>query len=196
MHSGKQGICRGVGMNVGWQRGRDVAVQVGCDVFATRRLVEQGFRGLSAGDFFHLREHWSVVIRGLFLYTRSRKHFTPADVKVVCVDVLYVGNGGVVGEGLNILHIAKQIANHFVPLFPAVSRGGLAGSAEVSERPPVKGVICFDGVREDHVVPLQHLPADWWVVCRFQRVWQLMLLQDARAHRTACPVQLQHLPVH
>ena len=110
--------------------------------------MEHEFGGIPPGDFLDHRGHWSVTIRGLSLYNHGQTHFTPADFKFVCLDLLYVGNGDVAGEGPNILHIARENANHFVPLFHAASLGGWAGSTEVSESLRAKGVTCPKGVQE------------------------------------------------
>ena len=36
--------------------------------------------------------------------------------RIVCVDLSYIGNGSVVGEGPREVIIARENANHFIPL--------------------------------------------------------------------------------
>ena len=94
-----------------------VAGGVDCDVQRVRDCIEREFRNVVPGEFLDLQEHWSAVIRWLAWFNENDATFHPDDFKVVCVDLLYIGNGDVVGGGAQTLHIARENANHFVPLF-------------------------------------------------------------------------------
>ena len=61
-----------------------------------------------------LEQHWEDVVRGIAEFTGEA--LDPEDYKVVCIDVLYLGSGDVAGNGATKIYIARQNANHFVPL--------------------------------------------------------------------------------
>jgi len=59
-------------------------------------------------SYLELQHHWQAVVRLL--------GGDPASFRVACVDLRYRGHGDVVGQGSQTLYIAREGANHFVPL--------------------------------------------------------------------------------
>ena len=140
-------FLKGARMRANWQRGRDVVVKVDgssfhigsasggnmnclidtlrqvvaggvdCNVQAVRDRIEREFHDVRPGDFLDLQQHWRAVIAWLARLNENGASFRADDFKVVCVDLLYIGNGDVDGCGTQTLHLARENANHFVPLF-------------------------------------------------------------------------------
>ena len=82
------------------------------------------------GDFLELQHHWKDVIDLLFRYDEMDLPLSPSggrswsDIhKVVCFDMMHLGQGDVVGFGGRQLVIARQNENHFVPLIPCRRQG-------------------------------------------------------------------------
>ena len=71
---------------------------------------------MTESNFLELEHHWQHVIH--FLGTVSHKSFDPDHYRVACIDLAFPGNGDVVGTGATMLYIARDNANHFVPLIP------------------------------------------------------------------------------
>ena len=65
------------------------------------------YHGLAALD--------AILQHGCHLDPGASKGYT-----IVCVDMVCMGNGDVLGEGSTELYIARVGGNHFVPLFAAV----------------------------------------------------------------------------
>ena len=85
------------------------------DVRAVRDLLQQRHRRLILRDYLELELHWRDVIEGIGLVMGL--NLTPESFRIICVDALHLGNGDVEGTGARTLYIARQNANHFVPLF-------------------------------------------------------------------------------
>ena len=66
-----------------------------------------------------LQHHWRDVMFG-FAHVIGEE-FLPSTCKNVCVDATFIGNGDVKGNGARTLYIARQNANHFVPVLNAAS---------------------------------------------------------------------------
>ena len=91
-----------------------------CDVGRVRSLVQRSNPHLIFGDYMELQHHWRDVIRCIGVVLGM--NLTPQDFSIICVDALHVGHGDREGTGTRTLYIARQNANHFVPLFHC-SRG-------------------------------------------------------------------------
>ncbi len=93
-------------------------LQLECDVRAVRQFVQDRHQTLVRGDYLELQYHWKDVIAGLAHVTGG--DFVPRSYRIVCIDAMFVGNGDVEPpnprEGATTLYIARQDANHFVPL--------------------------------------------------------------------------------
>ena len=85
-----------------------------CDIIAVRAFVQERHAGLIQGAYLELEHHWRDVMDGFAEFVGG--DFMPANYKIICVDANFIGNGDVEGEGATILYIARQNANHFVPL--------------------------------------------------------------------------------
>ena len=85
-----------------------------CDIGAVREYVHSQDPNLVLGDYLELQHHWQYVLRGFAFVLDS--DISPSNYKIVCVDATYIGNGDVEGDGAIVLYIARQNANHFVPL--------------------------------------------------------------------------------
>ena len=111
-----------------------------CDIREVRAFVQARVRArrdkLLLGGYLELQHHWEDVIFGL-AHVAGRE-FLPSAYKIVCVDVTFIGHGDTEGTGANILYIARQNANHFVPLVrsdvmgddDAVSSGSSSSGAD------------------------------------------------------------------
>ena len=95
-----------------------------CDIGAVRAYVQAQHASLVHRDYLELQHHWRDVILG-FAHVIGEE-FLPSTYKIVCVDATFIGNGDVEGNGARTLYIARQSANHFVPLLNAapVDEGG------------------------------------------------------------------------
>ena len=89
-------------------------LHVECDVRAVRAFVQARHPDLVLGDYLELQHHWRDVINGLA--HSVGQDFAATSFKIVCVDAMFIGNGDVEGNGSTPLYIARQNANHFVPL--------------------------------------------------------------------------------
>mgnify|MGYP006899618366 CR=1 FL=1 len=107
-----------------------------CDIGAVREYVQAQHGSLVRGDFLELQAHWRSVIKG-FAELMDDDFLTPLTYQIVCVDATFIGNGDVEGVGAQILYIARQNANHFVPLIRAEileeSEPEFCGSSSASE---------------------------------------------------------------
>ena len=87
---------------------------------AVRQLMQQAFPSgphrVTSSNFLELQHHWRHVVQ--HLGTASGGVLNPVRFRVVCIDMAFPGNGDVEGDGPMTLHIAREHANHFVPLFP------------------------------------------------------------------------------
>ena len=89
-------------------------LHVECDVRVVRAFVQARHPNLVLGDYLELQLHWRDVINGLA--HSVGQDFAATSFKIVCVDAMFIGNGDVEGNGSTPLYIARQNANHFVPL--------------------------------------------------------------------------------
>ena len=103
-----------------------------CDTRAVRNYVQARHSNLVLGDFLEFQQHWRDVLSGLGHV--AGRNIDPSVYKVVCVDAQFIGNGDVEGNGVNILYIARQNANHFVPLLRR-NAGEDDNSASVDNQP-------------------------------------------------------------
>ena len=140
-------LLKGAQMQCHWRKGRDIVVKVDgvcfntgsasganmnclidtlrqvvvggveCNVQTVRDRIESDFPEVRPGDFLELQSHWRAAITWLGRYNKIGAVFSADDFKVVCVDLLYVGNGDVIGCGTQTLYLARESQNHFVPLF-------------------------------------------------------------------------------
>jgi hypothetical protein len=140
-------LLKGAQMQSHWRKGRDIVVKVDgvcfntgsasganmnclidtlrqvvvggveCNVQTVRDRIERDFPEVRPGDFLELQSHWRAAITWLGRYNKIGAVFNADDFKVVCVDLLYVGNGDVIGCGTQTLYLARESQNHFVPLF-------------------------------------------------------------------------------
>ena len=69
---------------------------------------------MTAGSYLELQHHWSAVIR--LLGEAAGEELEPERYRIVCIDVENVGSGAVEGAGPEVLYIAREHGNHFVPL--------------------------------------------------------------------------------
>ena len=122
-------------------------LQLHCDIKTVREFVQAQDPDLMPGEYLELQKHWLAVLAGLGVFLDDDS--LAITYKIVCVDVAWIGHGDVENEeGLKTLYIARQNANHFVPLLSVdalegdVARQFLASSfcdADVDE----------DGVGDD-----------------------------------------------
>ena len=86
-----------------------------CDIKAVRAFVQLLHNDLVQGAYLELEKHWQSVL--LWFENVLEEEFLAIIYKIVCVDVAWVGHGDVENEeGFKTLYIARQNANHFVPL--------------------------------------------------------------------------------
>ena len=110
-------------------------LHVECDVRAVRAFVQARHTDLVLGDYLELQHHWRDVINGLA--HSVGQDFAATEFKIVCVDAMFIGNGDVEGNGPRPLYIARQNANHFVPLLSRNTGNNdsfIAGSAGPSHK--------------------------------------------------------------
>ena len=80
-----------------------------------RRLFHrQGPSIATAKNYLDLEFHWADTIR--LLGELAGQPLQPEEFKIICVDIEYLGNGDVVGDGPRVLHIARENADHFIPV--------------------------------------------------------------------------------
>ena len=85
-----------------------------CNITEVRNYVQARHLNIKRGDFLELQHHWRDVISGLAYVIGLDT--VPSAYKIICVDSMFIGNGDVEGNGSSTLYIARQNANHFVPL--------------------------------------------------------------------------------
>ena len=122
----RMGIASGDGCNCLIDTIRQ-ALDIECDVSEVRAHLELLHRTIIPGDFLELQHHWRSIINLLCHWRNiiggaisSHVNEAHAMYSVICVDVLYLENGDVEGDGSERLYIARQNANHFVPLLPFI----------------------------------------------------------------------------
>ena len=72
------------------------------------RAFPRGGQRVTHLSFLELQFHGPAVLREL--------GFDPGNYRLVCVDLDWVNNGGVVGKGAETLYLARERQSHFVPL--------------------------------------------------------------------------------
>jgi len=115
-----------------------------CDTRAARAFVQARHPDLIHGDYLELQHHWRDVIAGLAHVTG--RELMPSSFKIVCVDVMFIGNGDVEGNGATVLYIARQNGNHFVPLL----RHSVADEDDASSENGDSSEAASDGPREEN----------------------------------------------
>ena len=83
------------------------------------------------GEYLELQHHWKDVISGLAFVTGI--DIDPSAYTIICIDAMFIGNGDVEGNGNCILYIARQNANHFVPLVKCTALGDNKVSLDVDD---------------------------------------------------------------
>ena len=90
-------------------------------LFSEAEVTKQGLEVgaiVTAGNYLELQHHWKAVVDLLFKLDERRVwSMTHANVTIKCVDLMFEGNGEVVGTGPMVLYIAREHGNHFIPLF-------------------------------------------------------------------------------
>ena len=85
-----------------------------------RESLEQEFREgprrVTSMSYLELQHHWKEVIQLIGLLGENSTILRPEQFRIVCVDLEFPGNGDVEGTGTRSLYIARENANHFVPL--------------------------------------------------------------------------------
>lgn len=73
-----------------------------------------------------LELHWRDIIELLGAHNEcgGPRHLNPDTFRIICVDVNFVEEGAVEGEGAFPVYIARQNLNHFVPLLRFRGSGG------------------------------------------------------------------------
>ena len=80
-----------------------------CNVAAVRTALQMRFQNLLERDFLELDVHWRDVIELLGEYNEAEKR-RPLDssrFQILCLDVMNIGSGDVVGTGEIVLRIAR-----------------------------------------------------------------------------------------
>ena len=114
----RTGSASGANMNCLIDTLRQVVVGgVECNVQTVRDRIESDFPEVRPGDFLELQSHWRAAITWLGRLDENGAGFDADDFKVVCIDLLYIGHGDVLGCGPQTLYLARGNANHFVHLF-------------------------------------------------------------------------------
>ena len=134
-------------------------LQIDCDIRAVREHVQTRHPTLPRGAFLELQHHWRDILSGFSAV--AGRHIVPEDYKIICIDAMYIGNGDVEGDGANIIYIARQDANHFVPLkrrqSPVAAASASSSSAKVDfsmhdDAADVSEVVCDDSGNESEVL--------------------------------------------
>ena len=82
-----------------------------------RREFTSGPDSVTEGNFLDLRAHWEAIVRSLGRHsTVHQGGIEPSSLKFICADLVYVGQGDIVGSGPVTYHLARVHTNHFVPL--------------------------------------------------------------------------------
>ena len=82
-----------------------------------QRRFPHGPDQVTQDNFLTLHAHWRDAVDLLFQWDISGKpKLTHTAFRVVCVDLVHVGNGDVVGDGPHTIHMAREGQVHFVPL--------------------------------------------------------------------------------
>ena len=113
-----------------------------CDIRAVRNYVQARHPSIAATDYLELQQHWKDIISGLAHVVGS--NFVASSYQIICVDAMFIGNGDVEGNGARILYMARQNANHFVPL---LKRSADAFVAPKKKRSYVQAML--DEIEED-----------------------------------------------
>ena len=72
---------------------------------------------VEANNFLTLHLHWADIVDLLFLHdTSGAQRMTHAAFRVVCIDFTFHRHGEVAGTGPLPLFVARENANHFIPL--------------------------------------------------------------------------------
>ena len=93
-----------------------------CNVSSVRRDLQQlhkcGSSRIRPGAYLELQHHWRDVIKllGTYRLNGGPISLNPENFRIVCVDMMFIGSGDVEGDGPISIYIARQNANHFVPL--------------------------------------------------------------------------------
>ena len=74
---------------------------------------------VTAANFLTLDLRWRRVVD--LLSESSGRRLRSEAVRVVCVDIAYLGNGDVLGDGGLTLYVARENVNRSVPLIPMTS---------------------------------------------------------------------------
>ena len=91
-----------------------------CNVPAVRAALETRIPSILPGDFLELELHGQAIVDLLLIFNlavpSSSRRPVAKSCRIVCFDLLDVGNGDVVGGDGLALYIARVNRNHFVPL--------------------------------------------------------------------------------
>ena len=114
-------------------------LQLICNVSAVRAALERKHSSRPTAiiplDYLDLRLYWSDIVDLLGTHNELRRMDNLSSrVRVVCVDMCWIGNGDVVPQGepgssRRNLYIARVNQNHFVPLRRSTQRGGAVAAA-------------------------------------------------------------------
>lgn len=115
-----------------------------CDIAKIWQELERRRADITPRDYLELELHCVDVLELLisFRYDRMEDSLSAGNFRVVCVDCSYIGNGDVQGVGPQTLFIARQNANHFVPLVHAsavVATHGAVAATHHSDNISVTG---------------------------------------------------------
>ena len=124
-------------------------MKLDCDIRAVRNYVQARHPTMAATEFLELQRHWVDVISGL-AHVLGRK-FVPSAYKIICVDAMFIGNGDVEGNGSRTLYIARQNADHFVPLLRRTANNG----ATANNKRPFADAMLHDNEKEVWLPVLQ-----------------------------------------
>ena len=84
-----------------------------------QRRFPSGLAFVGKSNYLTLDYHWMAAIDLLFQAdTSGMPKLDHRRFRIICVDLRYIGNGDVVGEGPREVIIARENANHFIPLHP------------------------------------------------------------------------------
>jgi len=96
-------------------------LRVTTDIPWVRRQLQLLFQiepnNVTHNNFLDFRVHGMAIIR--LLCNAKRRGAEPVDMsmfRIVCVDLQYLGQGDIIGNGDVTFHIARVHGNHFIPL--------------------------------------------------------------------------------
>ena len=82
-----------------------------------QRRFPRGPDQVTRDNFLTLHAHWRDAVDLLFQWDVSGKpRLTHTTFRIVCVDLVHLGHGDVVGDGPHTIYIAREGQVHFVPL--------------------------------------------------------------------------------